>query len=606
MQRCALDGTLWNELKRAYGYASATPGVRDFAIALFGACYAMGLGERSSLAPDAFVFLKRWKDSTRHHEAFETLSAECAAMLGIEQDLQGRDYRTLVELDIFELIDCKILSELVRDVANKTIAAVACEELIRQRREGHWYTSYAHPYEAVWAASQLLQSLGKVDLTVQSLADGVERYSRSWYRLDQLYRQFIIRSRRSGQNNLLNPLLELIENLYTNNYLVPLNNRWQEAVDACTSWDAAPVPNQQTFYADRVRPFLGKGNKVCVVISDALRYEIGEELLRLIRQEDRFEATLDATLSTLPSCTQLGMAALLPHRSLALTGEALGLVDGTSSQGTENRRKILEAVLPGKAAAVRAEDLLNLGKEESRALFRDNEVVYVYHNRIDATGDKPLTEDQVFEAVDEALDELVRIVKKLANANASNLLVTADHGFIYQHRRLEDSDFAGSEPLGSDITYRNRRFVLGHGLVETGGFKRFTAARGRPGRRRRDADPEVDQPAAGAGSGQPLRARRRRAAGSGHPGAADQQEAAERPLDGRGGHPARLDLGHHRRPGGGCALPDRAGDRKGPGQGAACGHLHPGRGADLRPARADRSTSLRRTRATASAASSSC
>lgn len=116
-----------------------------------------------------------------------------------------------------------------------------------------------------------------------------------------------------------------------------------------------------------------------------------------------------------------------------------------------------------------------MNKEENRALTRDYEVVYVYHNRIDATGDKKETEDHIFEAVEATLPEIVNLVKKLANANPNNILVTSDHGFIYQHRVLEESDFASQEPVGDRIAVRNRRFILGKGLTETPSFKRFTA-----------------------------------------------------------------------------------------------------------------------------------
>ncbi len=478
IERFALANFLWEQVARTYGYKSATPNIRDFVLALFKACYMMGLGEPSSLTNDALVFLKSWKDSVHHQVAFETLSAECADILSIEQELQGRGYRDLAEMDLFELIDRKILSELVRDVANRTISASDCEQLIRQRRQSVWFKRYVHPYEAINGAAQFLQLLDKVDLNMRSLVDGIQQYSQVWYQVDQSYRQFIFHVRQSGQSTLLAPLLEQIENLYTNNYLLPLNNRWQPWVDACTHWEAPPVLAQSAFFSERVWPFLQRGNKVFVIISDALRYEIGEELLHLIRQEDRYDATLEPALCVLPSFTQLGMAALLPHTTLALAGDGAGavLVDGNSSQGTENRKKILEKALPGRATALKAEELLAMGREESRALFRDYAVVYIYHNRIDATGDKRDTEERVFDAAAETLDELIKLIKKLANANVSNMLVTADHGFLYQNRALEESDFASQEPSGTEITEHNRRFVLGQGLVASAGFKHFVAS----------------------------------------------------------------------------------------------------------------------------------
>lgn len=475
VQRAGLAGFLWQQVERAYGYTSPAPGVRDFAIELFKSCYAAGLGEPARLGNDAVVFMRRWKNTVSHQTAFETLSADCSAILGIENDLHGRELGSLVELDLFEAIERKILGDLIGAVAQRTLAPAAVEQIVRRRRQSHWQPRYQHLVETIDHAARFLAGLDTLDLTVRSLEDGVAQYSRTWYAFDQHYRKCIHHANRAGQPTLLAPLLDQVEKRYSNHFLLKLNNAWQAQVDACTRWDAPGVRLQQTFYESQVGGFLRKGNKVFVVISDALRYEVADELLRLIRQEDRYEATLEPALAMLPSFTQLGMAALLPHQRLAIAPDGASvLVDGVSSQGTEQRRKILEQASAGKATAIQAADLLRLGKEESRARIRDYDAVYVYHNRIDATGDKRETEGQVFEAVEATLEELVRIVKKLANANANNILVTADHGFIYQNQVLDDSDFAAEEPQGQEIVQRNRRFVLGHGLRETGSFKKLT------------------------------------------------------------------------------------------------------------------------------------
>jgi len=74
----------------------------------------------------------------------------------------------------------------------------------------------------------------------------------------------------------------------------------------------------------------------------------------------------------------------------------LALVDGQSTQGTVNRGKILAATVPA-SSAIQAEELMQLGRDESRALVRDHDVVYVYHNLIDKTGDTRDTEERVKE-----------------------------------------------------------------------------------------------------------------------------------------------------------------------------------------------------------------
>jgi len=477
IERCGLDGFLWEQLTRFYGYEASDPSLRDFVIELFKSCYAMGTDGEVKLTGDALVFLKRWKDSRQFEQGFETLSAECAEVLGIEQDLGKRDFRDLVELDYFRLIDQKIISDLVRAVVGRTVTSGDVALWVRQRRQGHWYGEFRHLYEAIEFAARFVQMLGEARLTMDSLSDGVQRYSRSWFQLDQLYRKFTYHVRMSGQASLMGELSERVENLYSNNYLLKLGDGFQVHVDAAPRWEAYPVVQQKAFFEHWVRPYLRKDKRICVIISDAMRYEIGDELLGLIRQEDRYSAELEPALSTLPSYTQLGMAALLPNKSLAIADNDTGtvLVDGQSSQGTVNRTKILQAALGGRGQAVKAEDFMQLNREESRELLKGNDVLYIYHNRIDHTGDKMHSEGQAFEAAEQTLGDLIRLVKKLTAANANNLLITADHGFIYQNRELDESDFLGDVVCGDDIRYRDRRFVLGKGLSASPAFHHFSS-----------------------------------------------------------------------------------------------------------------------------------
>jgi uncharacterized protein (TIGR02687 family) len=436
----------------------------------------MGTDGQVKLTGDAMVFLKRWKDSRQFEGGFETLSGECAEVLGIEQDLAKRDFRELIELDYFRLIDQKIISDLVRAVAARTASSGDVAIWVRQRRQGHWYREYRHLYEAVDYAAQFTHALGEAKLAMDSLAEGVQRYSRFWFLLDQLYRKFTYHVRMSGQASLMGSLTDQIENLYSNNYLLKLGDRFQTFVDAASKWEAFPVRKQKEFFEHWVRPFLRKDNKVCVIISDAMRYEIGDELLSLIRQEDRYSAELEPALSMLPSYTQLGMAALLPNKALAIADNETGtvLVDGQSSQGTANRIKILGQAISQRATACKADELMAMKGDDCRALVRDHDVIYVYHNRIDATGDKRESEERVFEAVEETLQELIRLIKKLTGANANNLLVTSDHGFIYQNRAIDESDFSGVDAEGDQILFRDRRFVLGKGLAEASSLHKFT------------------------------------------------------------------------------------------------------------------------------------
>ncbi len=55
-------------------------------------------------------------------------------------------------------------------------------------------------------------------------------------------------------------------------------------------------------------------------------------------------------------------------------------------------------------------------------------VVYIYHDTIDAIGDKLPTEDRTFSACRDAIGELRDLVTRVINRlNGSRIVVTADH-----------------------------------------------------------------------------------------------------------------------------------------------------------------------------------
>ena len=350
----------------------------------------MCLGNDAQLNPDALVFLKRWKDSVKHQKAFEALSKECSDILAIEKDLQKRDISALEEIDCFELVDRKILSDLVKNVVEQTISAGDRESLIRQRKVSHWYKQYEDLYQAIDYGARFIKILEEAELNIESINDGLTKYTKYWYLVDQLYRKYIYHTKKSGQVSMLKTLSDKVENLYSNNYLLTINNNWQKQVDECNSWGKTNIEFQRHFYRKNVFPFFSDKKKVFVIISDALRYEIGHELHSRIRQEDRFDAEITPMLSMLPSFTQLGMASLLPNKEILFSDDhsTTVFVDGKSTQGTENRSKILQDAAKGAAKAMRADELMRMNKTECRELFKEHDVVYVYHNQIDDTGDK--------------------------------------------------------------------------------------------------------------------------------------------------------------------------------------------------------------------------
>lgn len=477
LERVGLAEFFWKEVSARYGYAAAEPDYQDFAITLFSSAWARAMGETAPLNTDAALMFRRWGASRRWGEAFEKLSTDYQDVLKIRDDLASRDFRSLIPHDHFEEVDRRIIVAIVEGLAQQSLTATDVLKWVRDRRQSHWYGRYADVYQAIGYATEFQQALAEADLTMTGVSDGVKRYSTSWFRLDQHYRKFIHHMQKSGQSGLLSALYEAVENRYTTNCVLKLNDAWQDQVACLTDWAVPGFPRQVDFYREQAAEYRRKDQKVVVIISDALRYEVAEEALREIRKLNRFDAELKPMIGALPSYTQLGMAALLPHRQLAIRDDSdQVLLDGESSMGAAAREKALAAGRAGdRVKVLAAKDFMNLGSSEGKDLFRDHDILYLYHNQIDAIGDKLATEENVPAAAETAVEDLVKLVRKLTSANFSNILITADHGFLWQHKALEESGFALSEPEGEVVT-RNRRYVIGRGLGSSGGMKKFTAA----------------------------------------------------------------------------------------------------------------------------------
>ena len=197
-----------------------------------------------------------------------------------------------------------------------------------------------------------------------------------------------------------------------------------------------------------------------VIISDALQFEVASELTERLIRETNGTAKLSAMHSVFPSITKFGMAALLPHDEMIVTSDMKILCDGEPTESTENRDKLLKKQNP-KNSAVTYETLLSMNQAQRRELAGGAETVYIYHNRIDAVGDKPNTERQMFEACSEAVEELKNLVRLIVNTmNGSNIIITADHGFLYSHEPLAESDKAEKSLVSGNILEAGRRYII--------------------------------------------------------------------------------------------------------------------------------------------------
>jgi uncharacterized protein (TIGR02687 family) len=93
--------------------------------------------------------------------------------------------------------------------------------------------------------------------------------------------------------------------------------------------------------------------------------------------------------------------------------------------------------------------------------------VYVYHDKVDAIGDTASTEDDTFGAVRTAIDELAALVSRIINSlNGYNVVVTADHGFLFQETPPGETDKNALAEKPEGTVLAKKRYLLGRNLPD--------------------------------------------------------------------------------------------------------------------------------------------
>ncbi|ASN39991.1 TIGR02687 family protein [Arthrobacter sp. 7749] len=462
----------WNGAAKIYGYQPETPSMAGFVYWMFGQARDGFPTTPSNAARNIEIDFRSFRNDRQSMQALKTLALQAERDLDYADQVAAASLDDISATDVFDAGEKVLIRRLIEAISAQTMSERNIADAIRVRRTSVWFDDYATLYAALGAAAELLPAIKSARLDLSNFDEGFTRYRDELYRIDQLYRQFTQAVQTAEFKQPLETLTEQVENAYVNDFLYRLGIAWQRHVDAVDRWKSLALTSQSSFFDHYIEPIIRGGRKkAVVVISDAMRYEVAHELHSRIRGENKYEANLNAMLGVLPSYTQLGMASLLPHKTLghSADGDPV-LVDGQRSDGTNNRTKILSAV---GGTAIQARDFMKLKPSERRDLYTAHQVLYVYHDTIDATGDKAVSEHRTFRAAAEAIDELISLVKALASANATNILVTADHGFLYQDGKLPKQFNLTVKPHGDKIVAEKRRYVLGRGLKEDPAFRKF-------------------------------------------------------------------------------------------------------------------------------------
>ncbi|WP_157807161.1 BREX-1 system phosphatase PglZ type A [Algoriphagus formosus] len=289
--------------------------------------------------------------------------------------------------------------------------------------------------------------------TLNTPEDYLIAYTIDWYKIDSYYRRAIesYRNIQSIPDDFDLDRYYLLLNKWYDTFLENSNREWLKCLSEKNfDYQTIKAPKQYDFY---FREIADSDVKTVVIISDALRFEAAKELLGVMHGDDKNIAEIGYQLASMPSKTSIGMAQLLPNKSITFNKGTI-TINGISTEGVSNRQQILESNRDG-AVAISFNKVMSMPLKEARELFKAP-VVYVYHDIIDARGDKKTSERGTFNAVNEAVQELGKFVNKLHHTfNVTRVFVTSDHGFVYQDQEIEEKDKEPA-PGNGDIGNHNR------------------------------------------------------------------------------------------------------------------------------------------------------
>ena len=435
-----------------------------------------GLENRVSRKHDQFCLnvVDDWVRDEAFGDDFYDLCRRVERACNLEQRFSQMSSNDLTESDVLPCINERILIDLMDSMARGADRAGESARIAKRRKNLAWYDRVSPYFEALSAAvdaAQFFRSHAQ-GFHFALPVDVWKAYTSDWFHMDSYYRHFgracdaCLRSAADVPESLDNSLEELtgwMERIYKNWFLAETNACW---VSACEEqWSdlgyVEGIGRQRRFFEEQVVSGAGGAKRTLVIVSDALRYEVAAELAERLEGNTKGTAELRSVHSIFPSITEFGMAALLPHGTLSYDGGS-GAVscNDASVMNTKEREAALRAY-GIKCRAMQSKDLISTKRSERKGLVGDAEIVYVYHNKIDATGEDYQTEHDVFKACDTAIDDLVSLVRIAINdLSISRVVITADHGFIYTREALAEYEKIGKADIGIEVAKLGRRYAI--------------------------------------------------------------------------------------------------------------------------------------------------
>lgn len=489
----------WELCNVFFGYRSDKPSIDDLAASMIvtyaasslkGAVPAVFKPYILKKRNDVVVFIRNIMDNRKLKESYDALAEKVNKTLrfvakvqeDLRKDNEKSKSRSMQLADIFacdafagfdDIIIEWALTQLDDEILDSQVDGLSIAQIADQRSSMayHYSDTYKYEYRAIKFAYMMMKSVSLMEFT-SDIKILVDDYQKETYLIDSYYRWFYHAFDQIEDNSRFSNVRERVENIYANTYLQAITPKWNENFTTDVM-EHTGLLKQEDFYKHYLRSYDGK-QRVIVIISDAFRYECARELFGRLELDEKCTPKMACMLSCLPSVTSVGMANLLPHKEMNVTADMEVTVDGQACASMEQRDRILKSYNVDNMA-LSFDEVANANQARIRELIQGKNIVYIYHNQVDARGDKAASENEVFNACAEAIDEIHRLIKRLTGyVSAPKFFITTDHGFLYRRDKLQEFDKV-SYPKEKCL-YTNKRFIITSEPVNEQGIMARTMA----------------------------------------------------------------------------------------------------------------------------------
>ncbi|MEG0835595.1 MAG: BREX-1 system phosphatase PglZ type A, partial [Christensenellaceae bacterium] len=458
----------WQHCELVFAYTDTKPTLEKFVMTLFVTYASKSIHENLPQAWKAFysyksgniiAFLDNLMNSYLYGERFDEISAIIWNGLNASSYLSKMPPEAIADCNLFSGIDTLLIKWMIDRLESEDIDAklngVDIPKLCYNRRKKHFGRVFKSEYFVLENAYNIISGSGYSPI---STADKIVKfYTDEGYKIDRYYRYFYYYFDKLENGASFEKLRELVENIYTNDYLDKMAVNWSS--EFASVHGETQIAKQTDFFGKYVRY---AKERVVVIISDAMRYEVGRTLFEKLQGDEKCTVSIAPMQSVLPAITRVGMAALLPHKELCIDDKLAANVDGLPCVDTKQREAILKNAKPN-SRCIQCNDLKGMKISDLREIFTGQDVVYIYHNSIDDRGEHN-AESEIFNACEEAVEEIFALIKRLStSANTVHFIVTADHGFIYKRDKLSEGDKI------SGVANASRRYLISNETVNIEG-----------------------------------------------------------------------------------------------------------------------------------------